>query len=109
MKAKAVFYAKFFPKAERLETVGVIVASKTEILWAPVKGFESQGSDVEQKIADAVFRGLTPDEILEYLVTRANYVTFSVSNPETVTAPSLNEAVVMMLEKISRAQSEVVK
>lgn len=109
MKARAIFYARFYSDIDALRTIGVVVASKTEILWAPVRGFEAQGSHIEERIADSVFRGLSPDEILGYFVTRSNFVTFSFSNPESVTAPSLNEAAVEMLAKISREQYEVLK
>ena len=109
MKFKAAFYARHFSSVNGLRTTGVFIASKTEIVFAPVPGFQSEGEVIDDKLAEALFEGQTPDVILEHLVERSNFNSSSVSKTTTVEAKSMNEAAVKMLERIEKDYVEVIK
>jgi hypothetical protein len=109
MKFKAAFYARHFPSVNGLRTTGVFIASERKIFFAPVEGFGPEADVIDDRLAEGLSEGLTPDMILEHLITRSNFHSSSVSKTQTVEAASMNEAAVMMLNKIAKDYVEVLK
>lgn len=109
MKFKAAFYARHFASVNGLRTTGVFIASKTDIIFAPVPGFQSEGEVIDDRLAEALYEGQSPEVILEHLVERSNFHSSSVSKTTTVEARTMNDAAVKMLERIEKDYVEVIK
>jgi hypothetical protein len=109
MKVKTAFWAEYFQAVNGLRTVGVLALTKETIVFAPAPGHEGIGAAIDERLASALDRGLTPDEILGYFVERSNGISWSVSKPETIEAGSINDAALKQLSKVEKKYLEVGK
>lgn len=109
MKVKTAFWAEHFQGVDGLRTVGVLALSEDTIVFVPAPGQEGIGAAIDERLASALDRGLTPDEILGYFVERSNGISWSVSKPETIEAQSVNDAALKQLRKVEKKYLDVGK
>lgn len=99
MKVRGSYWAELSAQDGVLVPAGVLVASKTLVLFKAHPEFVALEAEMERKLLSMEERGFTPDEILDYYVDRCNGVTFSVSRPQRIEARSIDDAAEEMLEE----------
>ena len=97
MKARAAYWAELSPEDGTLVPAGVLVTSKEKLLFKAYPEFVALEREMEGRLASALGRGLTPDEVLDYYAERSNGVTVSVSRPVRGEARSVADAAERML------------
>ena len=103
MKLRGAYWAVLSPSENTLVTAGVLVAGKAGIVFRAYPEFGAVEAEMNQKLGEAMGRGLKPDEVLDYYAERSNGVTFSVSRPVNVEAKSVSEAAEKLLTKAERS------
>jgi len=101
MTVRAAYWAELSPEDVGLVPAGVLVASKTKLLFRAYPEFVALEREMEGRFASALGRGrgMTPDEVLDYYAERSNGVTSSVSRPVKVEARSVDDAAERMLAR----------
>ena len=99
MRVRGAYWAELSPEENVLVPAGVLVASKEKLLFRAYPEFKALEREMEGKLASALDRGLTPDEVLDYYVERSNGVTVSVSKPERIEARSIEDAAEKLLAR----------
>jgi hypothetical protein len=99
MKARGAYWAELSAEEGTLVPAGVLVASKTKLLFRAYPEFLALEREMEGRLAAALARGLTPDEVLDYYAERANGATTSVSRPVRLEARSLADAAERLLAR----------
>jgi hypothetical protein len=102
MKVRASYWAELSAEEGTLVPAGALAASKTKLLFRAYPEFIALEREMEGRLASALARDLTPDDVLDYYAERANGVTTSVSRPTTVEARSLEDAAEKLLSKSKR-------
>jgi len=99
MNIRGSYWAELAAYENVLVPAGVLVASKTLILFKAYPEFIALEIEMESRLLSMLEREFTPDDILDYYADRSNGVTFSVSRPERMDARSLDDAAEKMLEE----------
>ncbi len=99
MKTRGSHWAEFSAEENVLVPAGVLVASKTKLVFKGYPEFIALEREMENRIAGMLGRGFTPGEVLDYYVQRSNGITFSVSRPKRIEARSLADAAEKMLAR----------
>ena len=92
MKVRGAYLAELSAEEGVLVPAGVLVASKTKLLFRAYPEFRALEAEMKAKLDAALERGYTPDEVLDYYVERSNGVTVSVSRPKRIEARSIDDA-----------------
>ena len=97
MKVRGSYWAELSPSDGTLVPAGVLVASKTKLVFRAYPEFGALQQEVAGRIASALGRGLSPDEVLDYHVERSNGMTVSVSRPRRMDVRSIEDAAERLL------------
>ena len=99
MMVRTAYWAELSPEDVGLVPAGVLVASKTKLIFRAYPEFVALEREMEGRLASALGRGMSPDEVLDYYAERSNGVTSSVSRPVKVDARSVDDAAERMLAR----------
>jgi len=99
MKVRGAYWAELSAEEGVLVPAGVLVASKTKLVFRAYPEFKALEREMEARVTSALARGLTPDEVLDYYVERSNGVTVSVSRAKWVEARSVEDAAEKLLAR----------
>lgn len=94
------YWAELAPREGILVTVGVLIKSKTKIIFRALPQHQAFEAEITINLAEYADRGFTPEEVFEYLIERANGVTRSLSEPIRVDARTLEDAAEQLLAKV---------
>ena len=97
MTLRGAYWAEWSPEEATLVPAGVLVASKTKLIFRAYPEFPALQAEMEDQIAYALSRDLPPDDLLDYYVERSNGITASVSRPKRVSARSVEDAAEKLL------------
>ena len=99
MRVRGSYWAELSAGEDVLVPAGVLVASKEKLVFKGYPEFIAPEREMEEKLAEMLEAGLTPNQVLDYYIERSNGVTFSVSRPKRIEARSLADAAEKMLAR----------
>jgi hypothetical protein len=99
MKLHGSYWAELSAEDGVLVPAGVLVAGKEELVFKGYPEFIALEREMEERIANLLGSGLTPEQVLEWYREHSNGITFSVSGPVRVEARSLADAAEKLLAR----------